>query len=147
MRNSGESGDTELKCRRDHFSGLLQIRGTFGGRPPSPFRVTAGTKNIQRRVLDVGQMSAAFGERGRSGSGDSFWEGARSGGPSPPSPKPPKLNFPFYQAIIIIRSPISPLQIFSLWFLYYGTFAFPMQMVSGRVENSLVGTLCNFLFL
>ena len=70
LHNSGESGDRELKCRRDHRGGLLRIRATFGGRPPSRFRVTAGTKNIQRRVLDVGQMSAAFGERGRSRSGD-----------------------------------------------------------------------------
>ena len=57
LRNSGESGDRELKCRRDHRGGLLQIRGTFGGRPPSRFRVTASFRLFQSGFYRLGSAS------------------------------------------------------------------------------------------
>jgi hypothetical protein len=48
--------------------------GEFGGRLSSRARVTASSgifaNLVRRRVLDVGQMSVAFGERARSGSGE-----------------------------------------------------------------------------
>ena len=65
LRNSGESGRTELKCRRDHLGGLLQILATFGGRPSSRFRVTASFRCFQSGFYQLENASKTMEGIGR----------------------------------------------------------------------------------